>query len=49
MKTKPEAKPPGGEERLKRPFGPKAPTPLWLARRKSMLEFGYDPRDTATP
>ncbi len=28
---------------------PKAPTPLWTARRASMLEFGYDPRDTATP
>lgn len=28
---------------------PKAPTPLWFARRKSMFQFGYDPRDTATP
>lgn len=28
---------------------PKAPTPLWIARRKAMLSHGYDPRDTATP
>ena len=44
MKAKPEAKPPGDAPRKK-----KAPTPLWLARRKSMFQFGYDPRDTATP
>ena len=28
---------------------PKAPKPLWFARRKAMFQFGYDPRDTATP
>ncbi len=28
---------------------PKAPTQLWTSRRASMLKFGYDPRDTATP
>ncbi len=27
----------------------KAPTPLWLNRRQAMLQFGYDPRDTANP
>lgn len=28
---------------------PKAPTPLWLNRRKALFQFGYDPRDTADP
>ncbi len=28
---------------------PKAPKPLWTARRKAMFSQGYDPRDTATP
>lgn len=28
---------------------PKKPSPLWIARRKSMLAFGYDPRDSARP
>jgi len=27
----------------------KAPSQLWLNRRESMLQFGYDPRDTAEP
>lgn len=27
----------------------KKPTPLWLNRRESMIQAGYDPRNTATP
>ena len=44
MKPKPEDKPPGIAPQKK-----KAPSPLWLNRRKSMFQFGYDPRDTANP
>lgn len=34
---------------IPRPWGAKTPTPLWIARRESMLKSGYDPRNTATP
>ncbi len=27
----------------------KQASPLWVNRRESLLKFGYDPRDTATP
>ncbi len=27
----------------------KQPTAVWSSRRRSMFQFGYDPRDTATP
>ena len=35
--------------RFEREPPPKRPTLLWLNRRAAMLQFGYDPRDTANP